>query len=177
MKESMMIRALFGAAVILVLLVGSMGMAGEASAALGNAGVPVRCFAPGAGVAAGGSAFLTCYAADGTAFDGNQRVPVGYYLYVTDVLVTPRAGSATSGVTELSVFSAHGTSSRQSQFYLRSIDTGTYSHTFSAPYLVLPADFRLEVVAAGINAYPVDVRVTGVLTTHMLWLPVTRLND
>jgi hypothetical protein len=143
-----------------------------ARAAMGNRGVPVRCFAPGAGVAAGGSAFMTCYAADGTGFAGNQRVPSGYYLLVTDVIVTPRAGSATSGATEVSVFDAYGTNSRQSQFYLRSSTTDSYGHTFAVPYLVLSADHRLEIVAPAANAYTVDVRATGLLVTNVMAMPL-----
>ncbi len=143
-----------------------------ARAAMGNRGVPVRCFAPGAGVAAGGQAFMNCFAADGTPFSGNQRVPSGYYLLVTDVIVTPRAGSTISGVTEVSVFDAYGTSSRQSQFYLRSSTTDSYGHTFAAPYLVLQPDHRLEIVAAGINISTVDVRATGLLVTNFLAMPL-----
>jgi hypothetical protein len=143
-----------------------------ARAAMGNRGVPVRCFAPGAGITAGNSAFMTCYAADGTPFSGNQRVPAGYQLLVMDVIVTPRSGTATSGVTEVSVFDAYGTSSRQSQFYLRSAATGSYAHTFAVPYLVLQPDHRLEIVAAGVNVHPVDVRATGLLVTNFLAMPL-----
>jgi hypothetical protein len=143
-----------------------------ARAAMGNRGVPVRCFAPGSGIAAGNSVFMTCYAASGPSFSGNQRVPQGYYLLLTDVIVTPRAGSATSGVTEVSVFDAYGTNSRQSQFYLRSSTTDSYGHTFAVPYLILSADHRLEILAAGANAYAVDVRATGLLVTNVLAMPL-----
>jgi hypothetical protein len=143
-----------------------------ARAAMGNRGVPVRCFASGGGIAAGDSAFMTCYAADGTSFSGNQRVPSGYYLLVTDVIVTPRAGSNTSGVTEIFVYDAYGASSRQSHFYLRGSTTDSYGHTFAVPYMVLSADHRLEIVAQGFNAYAVDVRATGLLVTNVLAMPL-----
>ena len=158
--------------VFAALFVLGAGGSDPAHAAIGNRGIPVRCFTPGAGVVAGNSAFMTCFAADGTPFSGNQRVPAGYYLLVTDVIVTPRSGTATSGVTEVSVFDAYGTTSRQSQFFLRSTTTGSYAHTFAVPYLVLQADHRLEIVAAGINPFSVDVRVTGLLTNHVAYLPV-----
>jgi hypothetical protein len=158
--------------VFVALFVLSAGGSDPAHAALGNRGIPVRCFAPGAGVAAGGSAFMTCYAADGTPFSGNQRVPTGYFLLVTDVIVTPRAGSTAAGVTEVSVFDAYGTASRQSQFYLRSTTTGSYGYTFAAPYLVLAPDHRLEIVAAAINAFSVDVRATGLLVYNVSYIPV-----
>src|SRR5438105_3922023 len=53
-----------------------------AQAQLGNSGVPVSC---SAGVISS-PALFTCTAADGTAFV-NNRVPNGYYLHVTDVIV------------------------------------------------------------------------------------------
>lgn len=177
MKGSTIVKVSLVVALALM-VVGLAGPAsGKAAAGLGNSGVAVRCFAPGAGVAAGNSAFLTCYAADGTGFSDNQRVPPGYFLAVTDVLVSPRAGAALSGATEISLFDAYGTSSRQSQFYLRSADTSTYGHTFVVPYLVLQSDHRLEVVAPGFNAYTVDVRVTGVLVTNLQWLPAIMRNS
>ncbi len=176
MKSSSIVKV--SLVVVLALVVVGLGgpTSGRAAASLGNSGVPVRCFTPGAGVTAGNSAFFTCYAADGTGFSGNQRVPPGYYLAVTDVLVSPRAGAALSGVTEISLFDAYGTASRQSQFYLRSAETSTYGHTFAVPYLVLRPDHRLEVVAAGFNAYSVDVRITGVLVTNLQWLPMVLRN-
>jgi hypothetical protein len=162
------------ATVLLVLavfaLVGSG--AGPALASMGNRGVPVRCFAPGSGITAGNAAFMTCYAADGTSFAGNQRVPSGYYLLLTDVLVSPRAGSSTTGVTEISVYDAYGTSGRQSQILLRSTRTDTYGYTFASPYLVLSADHRLEIVSAGVSAFPVDVRASGLLVNSAVAVPL-----
>ncbi len=157
---------------IAALFIVGAGSPGPSHASMGNRGIPVRCFAPGAGVAPGAQAFMQCFAADGTSFSGNQRVPTGYFMLVTDIIVSPRAGSAAASVTEVSIFDAYGTASRQSQFILRSTDSGSYGHTFGVPYFVLQADHRLEVVAAGYNAHSLDVRATGLLTNNVAFVPL-----
>ena len=159
-------------AVVAALFIVGASAWNPAYASMGNRGVPVRCFAPGAGVAPGGSAFMSCFAADGTGFSGNQRVPAGYYLLVTDVIVTPAAGSTAAGVTQVAIYDAHGTSSRQSEMRLRSTTTDSYAHTFAAPYLVLQPDHRLEIVAPGYNAFTVDVRATGLLVNSVTFVPI-----
>jgi hypothetical protein len=156
--------------VIMIGLVVTTG-SGTATAALGNSGVPVRCFRPGASLAPGGQTFLSCVASDGTAFAEGQRVPTGYYLLVTDVLITPDAGASTSGIVDLTVFDAYGTNSRQSSFRLRDTRAATFGYQFAAPYFVLPATHRLEVTSAAISAHSAEIRVSGFLVTNLNYIP------
>ena len=159
---------------IVVIVGGLLAAAGSspASAGLGNSGVPVRCFKPGPSIAPGGAAFLNCVAADGTSFAEGQRVPTGYYLAVTDVLVTPDAGNATTGITDVTVYDAYGTNSRQSSFRLRDTTASSFGFKWFAPYLVLTAGHRLEITNANISAFSAEVRISGVLVTNLSSLPL-----
>lgn len=162
--------------VIMIGLVVTTG-SGKATAALGNSGVPVRCFKPSAALAPGGQTFLNCIASDGTAFAEGQRVPTGYYLLVTDVLITPDAGTATSGIVDLTFYDAYGTNSRQSSFRLRDTRAATFGYQFSAPYFALPATHRLEVTSAAISAHGAEIRVSGFLVTNLNYLPLALRNQ
>lgn len=158
----------------LLLLGGSVATLGAkpAAAGLGNTGVPVRCFKPGAALAPGGQTFLTCIAASGPAFVGNQRVPNGHYFLVTDVLITPDAGANATGIVDLTFFDAYGTDSRQSSFRLRTNEAATFGFNFSAPYFVLQPDHRLEVTSAASSAYGAEIRVSGFLVTNVDFIPM-----
>ncbi len=151
----------------LTLTVGS----GRATAGVGNSGVPVRCFKPGAAIAPGGESFLSCVASDGTPFAEGQRVPTGYYLMVMDLLVTPDAGTATSGLTDVTIFDAYGTNSRQSSFRLRGVEAASFGFKWSAPYFVMPAGHRLEVTSASFSDFGAEVRISGLLVTNLDFLP------
>ena len=86
----MKIKRLIGLLVlVIVVLFAVFVLTGVRSvgAALGNSGVPVSCFHSG-NLSSPTNRTLTCQAADGTAFIGGQVVPTGYYLMVTDVLIS-----------------------------------------------------------------------------------------
>jgi len=156
----------------LALAVGS----GSAAAGVGNSGVPVRCFKPGASIAPAGQSFLNCIASDGTPFAEGQRVPTGYYLLVMDVLITPDAGTAMAGITDLDIYDAYGTSNRQSSFRLRSNEAASFGFKWSAPYFVMPAGHRLEVTSAAFSDFGAEVRVSGLLVTNLDFLPAILSN-
>ena len=95
-------RSMLVLVVVLAVLVVIWLMANPVRATLGNYGTPVRCTA--ININSGQSAFLDCFAADGTPFTDGQRVPSGYYLLVTDVVVTVSDyGSILKPLTRLSV--------------------------------------------------------------------------
>lgn len=173
MKRESFVRLTLVAAIALLLVGASSGSPslGRVEAVAANHSVPVRCFKSGA-IAPGGQAFLTCIAADGTTFPEGQRVPTGYYLLMTDVVITPDAGNAATGITDIRVFDGYATSSRQSETRFRSTDTSTYSYTYAAPYLVLSAGHRLDVTSAAFSAYGADVRISGLLVTNLDYLPL-----
>lgn len=173
MRRESIARVTLVAALVLLLLGASSGMAGqsEVSASLGNYSVPVRCFKSG-NLAPGGQAFYSCVAADGTAFPEGQRVPTGYYLLVTDVLITPDAGTALTGITDITVYDGYGTNNRNTHFRLRNTQATTFGYNFGAPYLVLSAGHRLDVTSAAFSAYGADVRISGLLVTNLDYLPL-----
>jgi len=148
---------------------------GSARAALGNQGIPVRCYISGT-MAPGTTQFLTCVSAAPPGFVGSQRVPDGYYFLVTDILVTPSGGTTGNAPVDFYLFDAYGTSSRASLIHFRSVDGATYGEHFTAPMYVLSADHRLEVQAFNANATSFDIRVNGLLTTNVDYLPMVLNN-
>lgn len=154
-------------------LAASLLLPARAAAQLGNAGVPVRCFVPsGSEPNPGGSAFLNCVSADDTPFVDGQRVPENNYLLVTDVFITPKAGSNTNGITSISIFDAYGSGSRQSSFRMRGPNSAQVEMHWASPYLVLRPGHRLEVVLDAASAYGVEVRASGLLVTNLAYLPL-----
>jgi hypothetical protein len=161
--------------VVLLLLAGTLFLVtgnSRVRAALGNTGVPVRCFKPGAALAPGASTFLSCVPASGPAFADGQRVPNGYYLLVMDVLVSPDAGVEDSSRTDVTIYDAYGDNSRQSSFRLRNTVADSYGFKFSAPYLVLSPGHRLEITNAAASEAGVEVRITGLLVTNVSFVPL-----
>jgi len=160
-------------AAVTVLLLIAWGAAGPVRASLGNTGVPVRCTEqPGASIPPAESRFLTCTAADGTAFVDGQRVPSGRYLLVTDILVTPDGGTDTAALTDVTLFDAYGESGRAYSMRLRGTTTASYDYHFTSPYMVLPAGHRLEASTASFAEKWVFVRVSGLLVTNVNYLPL-----
>jgi hypothetical protein len=139
-------------------------------AALGNRGVPVRCYKPGAGVPPGESEFLTCIPASGSGFS-EGRVPEGYHFLVTDILITPDAGSDIDALTDVRIYAAYGESSRAYSLRFRNTTTSTYSEHFTTPNMVLPEGYRLE-VANTISAHYVEVEISGLLVNNVTYVPL-----
>ena len=164
-------------AVVVIAIVVAAALAlgtGSADAQLGNSGIPVRCFKPGPAMAPGTAEFLTCVASDGTLLPEGQRVPAGHYLLITDVLITPDAGTATTGLNDITVFDAYGTNSRQSSFRLRSVLPNSFGVAFNTPYFVLAEGHRLEISSAAFSAHSVEIRVSGLLVTNLSYLPIVQ---
>jgi hypothetical protein len=148
-----------------------------AKAALGNEGYPVRCYGDSSGVAPGEDIFLTCITPSGAPnFVSSQRVPSGYYFYITDIVVTPFSGAAGSANITFYLFDAYGASSRASLNTYRSVDGQTLGEHFTSPLYVLTADHRLEVQAFNANQQTFEIRVYGILTTNMTYLPLAFSN-
>lgn len=173
MKGSAIVRTSLIAVMALMLVGLSSGMLGatDAAASLGDSSVPVRCYTTSI-LAPGKQAFLYCVASDGTLFPESQRVPTGYYLLVTDVLITPDAGTAMTGLTDITVFDAYSTSSRQSSFRLRNSQANSFGFNFNAPYFSMPAGHRLEVTSASLSAFGAEIRISGFLVTDVDSLPL-----
>ena len=146
-----------------------------AKAALGNQGIPVRCYISGS-VAAATSQFMTCVSAASPYFVSSQRVPTGYYFLVTDVFVTPSTGGTGNTPVGFYLFDAYGTSSRASSYTFRSIDGASYGQHFNVPFYVLTADHRLEVQAFAANATSFEIRITGLLVNSVTYLPALYTN-
>jgi hypothetical protein len=172
MKKHLIRMAIMGLVVVLVGLGATWLVSGNARAALGNQGVPVRCYTSSAGVAPGGDIFLTCVPAAPPGFVSSQRVPTGYYFLVTDVMVTPQASTTTAERVDFYLFDAYGTNSRSSSYHFRSVDGASSGQHFSVPLYTLTADHRLEVQAFNANDVGFDIYVTGLLVNNVNYLPL-----
>jgi hypothetical protein len=173
-------RHLFVSAAVALVLLATIWLAvNPAQAALGNSGVPVRCAPSGSEIPVGEARFLDCVAADGTSFTDGQRVPSGYYLLVTDIVVT----SSWSGIVAdryLSLYDAYGDASRAYALEMSSgppVDPSlsqvpTFGLHFTTPYMVLPADHRLEGVNELGSGSNIKVYVSGLLVTNVTYLPL-----
>ncbi len=142
----------------------------KVQAALGNQGIPVRCYAPLSSISPGITKFMTCVNS-GTNLMGSSRVPSGYYFLVTDVFVTPLSGGPGTANVTFYLFDAYGTSSRASSYTFRSTDGASYGQHFTVPLYVLPYDHRLEVQAFNANNVAFDIRITGLLVTNFTYVP------
>ncbi len=169
MKSSMRHMVWIAAGVLLLALGAAWQAPGQAQAAIANTGLPVRCY----NIGFSSSMFLTCVTppGSGVSFSGSQRVPVGYYFVVTDVLVTPVGGTATA-VTDFYLEDCYGDANIQSINHFRHLGGETYSEHFTAPMWVLLADHRLQTVAQVANEQNYDIRVNGMLVTNLNYLAV-----
>ena len=139
-------------------------------AALGNEGIPVRCYAPLSSISPGITKFMTCVNA-GSNLMGSSRVPLGYYFLVTDVFVTPLSGGPGTANVTFYLFDAYGTDSRASSYTFRSNDGASFGEHFNVPLYVLPYDHRLEIQAFNANNVAFDIRITGLLVTNFTYVP------
>jgi hypothetical protein len=180
MKAKYPRNLLVSAAVVLGLLAAIWLAANPAQAALGNSGVPVRCTPSGSEIPIGEARFLECFAADDTPFTDGQRVPSGYYLQVTDIVVTSHGGGPTASDRSLSLYDAFGDASRAYALELSSTHTAdptltgvpTFGLHFTTPYMVLPAGHRLEGVNESWSGGAIKVYVSGLLVTNVTYLPL-----
>lgn len=172
MKKHLIRMAIIGLVVILVGLGATWLVSGTARAALGNQGIPVRCYTSSGGIAPGDDVFLTCVPAAPPSFVGSQRVPDGYYFLVTDVMVTPLANTTSAERVDFYLFNAYGTNSRSSLYHFRSVDGATSGQHFNVPLYTLTPDHRLEVQAFNANAVSFNIYVTGLLTNNVNYLPL-----
>jgi len=164
--------------VLVILLAIGIGQlkTGNVQAALGNQGIPVRCYPVGGGLPAGTTQFLTCVTPGTNLMVSGQRVPSGYYFLVTDVFVTPSTGGTGNTPVGFYLYDAYAISSRASLYFFRSIDGASYGEHFTVPLYVLPADHRLEIQAFNANAAAFDIRVTGLLVTNVAYTPIILSN-
>lgn len=163
---------------MVALFVATLGLFGlfipnlTARADVGNQGIPVRCYETSGGISPGTTVFMTCVNSGSNLFVSSQRVPSGYYFLVTDVFVTPLSGANGNATVTFYFFDAYGTSGRASSYTFRSVDGASYGQHFTVPMYVLPADHRIEIQAFNANTVDFDIRVTGLLTTNVDYLPL-----
>lgn len=162
---------LYGLIILVILSLAALAVVATPSrASLGNHGVPVfgRLAGP---LPQTEQAYLKLYAADGTLFGGgNETVPEGYYLLITDVVMTPDGGTDPAAV--MSVDLLGSTSGGTQSLRLRSTDNGTLSLHFSTPYFILRPGDRLRASNAWFSDKWAFVNVSGLLVTNLAYLPV-----
>ena len=96
-------------------------------------------------------------------------MPDGYYLLVTDVVITSDS-SADGSLTSMNLYVGYATNNRRYSISLRGPDTESYSQHFAVPYLILGAGDRLD----GANTSGSDwlrVHVSGLLVRNLTYLP------
>lgn len=148
-----------GVGVLLVLVALSLGT--PAQAQLGNSGVPVHC---SAGVISAPQIF-SCGAADGTAFV-NNRVPSGYYLMVTDVIIAP----SSSADVQADIQAEDAGNSLASDVLVQTTSFASQGQHFTTPALVLPPQFRLRAVS--VNGGGFIAELFGLLTRNLTFMPL-----
>lgn len=132
-----------------------------AQAQLGNSGVPVFC-----SVGVGSSRMVFgCKAADGTAF-ANNRVPSGYYLHLTDVIIVPSSTADTQAIIE----SQDGGNANVDSIVLQTSSYGSQGQHYTSPFMVLPAQYRLT--AYSFNGQGFIAEVSGLLTRNVTFVPL-----
>lgn len=138
---------------------------------MGNSGVPVRCIPDTADGTIGPASFFRCVAADGTPFGGGQSVPGGYYLLVTDVLLTPARVTTIDTIHEVTLRDVAGNNSVTAELRLEVFRSDTKSLNFTTPFLVLPAGHRLSAEHFGPDTFDVHAYVSGLLVTNVTYMP------
>ena len=171
MKKRMFQIFILMVSIILLAFVITQWKPEKVQAALGNQGIPVRCYNTTGGLSAGTTTFLTCVTPVSPSFVSSQRVPAGYFFLVTDVFVTPLSGGTGNTPVSFYLFDAYATSGRASSYTFRSIDGASYGEHFNLPLYVLTEDHRLEVQAFNANAASFDIRITGMLVNNVSYLP------
>ena len=159
---------------VVIGLLGFQFVSKPARASLGNSGIPVQCFPDTLGntIAPDESAFFRCVAADGTLFNDNQqRVPAGYYLLITDIVITPESGDSTIGAFNLTLYADSGKSNWEYGVEFRDLTGNTVSEHYTVPYMVLPENYRVE----GYNqaaTYSLNIYLSGLLVTNVSYMPL-----
>lgn len=140
-----------------------------------NVGYPVRCYPNGDGSAVGSVPtgefkYFTCLRVGGgfPNFTADGRVPEGHYLLVTDIDITPQAGSDTDGRISVRLYASYGESSRSYSIRMRSSGVDTWSRQYRVPALILGEGFRIEAYNEG--THWVDPVLTGLLVTRLEFL-------
>ena len=154
-----------GLAVIASLGVGWL-VSEPASASLGYRGVPVygRLSGP---VPMEQNRFVQFYTPDGS-LNGTDTVPVGKYLVVTDIVLTPDAGTDTSCVVSVEL-TIDGTG----RFLrLRNTDTQVTNLHFSMPMFVLSGGQKLKASNAWFSTEWAFVNISGLLVDSVNFVPL-----
>lgn len=146
-----------------------------ATAQLGNSAIPVRCVpdATDGVIPPGGAAFFHCVGADGTTFDNNgQAVPIGHYLLVTDVVITPVRLTTVDTANEVTLRDVSPGFDVTAEVRLEAFRSQTLSVNYMTPFLVLASGHRLsgEYVSLD-NWLGINVYVSGLLVTNVAYLP------
>ncbi len=148
----------------------------RAEAALGNTGVPARCFHDNISTA---GETLTCSTPSGAgvSFVNGYAVPAGYYFMVTDVWVTPQGGT-TNAVTDFNLGDMlnfpPGTifAVSRSLHHFRNIEGSTYGQHFNSPLVVVVAGDWLNVLPLAGSQQAFDIYVSGFLVTNLNYIPL-----
>jgi hypothetical protein len=157
------------AALVLLALLATGAVARPSRAYLGNHGVPVFGRLSGS-LPDGDTDHMKFYAADGTPFSqGHEAVPEGYYLVITDIMMTPDGGADPAAV--VSVDLTGSTSGGVQSLRLRSTDNGTLSLHYTVPYFILEPGEKLEVENAWYSEKWAYVNVSGMLVNNLVYLP------
>jgi hypothetical protein len=152
------------ASVVLLALVVAAVVVRPSRASLGNRGIPVYGRLPGP-VPETETYTMRFTAADGTAFDDGEAVPDGYYLLITDIVMTTDGGRDASAVVSVRV------SDESRWLRLRSTDNATLNLNYTTPYFILEAGDRLAVGNAWYSDKWAYVNVSGLLVTNVSYLP------
>ncbi|NOZ06231.1 MAG: hypothetical protein GXP41_07765 [Chloroflexi bacterium] len=162
-------RAVLWGVAILLLLGFAWQWTSSARASLGNTGIPVRCSA--SSFAESTTKTLKCYAADGTLFtNSDERVPTGYYLLVTDIILVPDGGSDASAVISADLMAKNPSN----QFMrLRNTNNAMQPLHFTSPYFVLKAGQYLTASNAWFSQEWIYVYASGLLVQNVSYLPIT----
>jgi hypothetical protein len=169
-KYLLRIVLLVGSAMVLILGIVLLAPT-RAEAALGNTGIPARCY----NIGFSSPMTLTCITPTGsiTNFVSGQRVPTGYYFVVTDIMITPNAGTnSTDALVDFDLKDAYGAGSLQSSNHFRNLEAGTFGQHFNAPMWVLLPDHYLLVTTRISNQQSFEIRVNGLLVTNLNYIPL-----
>lgn len=129
-------------------------------------GQPVRCFFSGAVPPSETKDFICINVAGNPSFiDG--KVPSGHFLLVTDIGVTPDAGTLLTGLTDIAVQIRSSSNSILTRMRLRNTNTNTIHRHFKIPHLILAEGLRLDVTNAHFSDFSAEVSITGLLVTQL----------
>ncbi|MBN2548919.1 MAG: hypothetical protein JXB15_07165 [Anaerolineales bacterium] len=156
------------ASAVLLILIASHLPVGEASAAVGNQGIPARCWVT---LNPGYSDYFYCEATGGVSFIGDSWVPTGYYFLVTDVVISP-TGTSGTGATNFSSITVEDGATGHALYSIVQTTQDKYGGSFhyTTPYLVVESEDGLWAYQKDISSTRVSMYLSGLLTTNVNYL-------